>query len=92
VAYRPLFALVGLTAVGGLFVIAGAAERYHGSRASENRQVRPRETETRQQENQILKKLVLVNSLNGLAVGLTAHSCRTGSRCASTSVRRPLLQ
>ena len=71
VAYRPLFALVGLTAVGGLFVIAGAAEKYHGSRASENRQARPRETETRQQENQILKKLVLVNSLNGLAVGLT---------------------
>ena len=71
VAYRPLFALVGLTAVGGLIVIAGAAEKYHGSPASENRQARLRETETRQQENQILKKLVLVNTLNGLAVGLT---------------------
>ena len=65
-AYRPLFALVGMAAIGNLFLLAGAREHY---------QHRPSLTDpeggVRRRENRILGRLVLINGFNGFAIGLT---------------------
>jgi predicted MFS family arabinose efflux permease len=69
-AYRPLFALVGLTAIANLVLLSQAHEEYHGPvRAS--LQERQHEAKIRRQENRALEKLVLVNAFNGVAIGLT---------------------
>jgi MFS family permease len=66
-AYRPLFALTGLTAIANLFLIAGAKQSYRGgvkAPASQSAKIR-------RIENRMLLKLVSINSIRGLAVGLT---------------------
>jgi len=70
-AYRPLFALVGLTAAANLFLIARAHERYHGPKHILDLQGQEGERRIRRLENRILMKLVFINSFNGLAIGLT---------------------
>lgn len=70
-AYRPLFALVGLAAIAGLILLSGAVETYHRPKPAANLQAQEDEARIRQAENRILAKLFLVNGFNGLAVGLT---------------------
>lgn len=66
-AYRPLFALTGLTAIANLFLIAGVRESYRGPVKVPAGQ----SAKIRRIENRILIKLVAINSIRGLAVGLT---------------------
>lgn len=69
-AYRPLFALVGLSAAVNLFLIGGANEEYYGpKRTSELGE--QAEAQTRSLENRILIKLVSINAFYGVAIGLT---------------------
>lgn len=71
-AFRPLFGLVALTAVVNLVLLTKAVERYEGAGGMQDRRGRGgEENSIRWQENRILSKLVLINSLNGVAVGLT---------------------
>jgi len=70
-AYRPLFALVGLAAAANLLLLSQAHEEYRRPEHAVDPQGRQREGQIRRQENAILRKLVLVNAFNGLAVGLT---------------------
>jgi MFS family permease len=70
-AYRPLFALVGLTAAANLFLVARAHERYRGPKQASSPQGKEAEAQIRLLENRILAKLVFINSFNGLAIGLT---------------------
>lgn len=67
-AYRPLFGLAALVALLGGLVLARTEERFHRPGRLEDG------VETagvRRAENRVLVKLVAVNALNGLAVGLT---------------------
>ena len=67
-AFRPLFVLVILSAGGNLLLLAGAAERHRGDVARSGGQ---QGRETAHRENQVLGKLVFINTFNGLAIGLT---------------------
>jgi MFS family permease len=69
-AYRPLFALVAVTAVGNLVLLGQAHEEYRGPVYAATLQEHQRETQIRRQENRALEKLVFVNSFNGVAIGL----------------------
>lgn len=71
-AYRPLFVLTGLVAIAGFVVILGAAETYRRPAAAADVQEQQHEATVRHQENRILGKLVVINSFNGLAIGLTS--------------------
>ncbi len=68
--YRPLFALVALTAAANLFLIGRAHESYRGS-APAPESAKPAAANIRRGENRILTKLVCINSLYGMTVGLT---------------------
>lgn len=70
-AYRPLFALVGLAAAGNLLLLGQAHEAYRGPERAADPQAQERAAQIRRQENQILGKLVLINAFNGVAIGLT---------------------
>ncbi len=70
-AYRPLFGLVGLAAIGCLITLRGADETYHRSAGKTGLETHRPETQTLLKENSLLRKLVLINSLNGFAIGLT---------------------
>ncbi len=70
-AYRPLFGLVALAAAGNLLLLMGAREEYLGSKQVRAHRKQEVEVRARRQENLILTKLVLINSFNGLAIGLT---------------------
>jgi len=70
-AYRPLFALVGLAAIGNLFLLAGAHEHYHRPPPLTDPEGRRQEQRIRRRENRILGRLMLINGLNGFAIGLT---------------------
>jgi MFS family permease len=70
-AYRPLFILVALTAAVNLLLIARADERYRGSRHIPDTEGQQGEARIRRLENRILAKLVIINSFNGMAIGLT---------------------
>ena len=70
-AYRPLFALVGLAAAANLLLLSQAHEEYRRPEQAADPQGRQREGQVRRQENQILGKLVLINAFNGLAIGLS---------------------
>jgi predicted MFS family arabinose efflux permease len=70
-AYRPLFALVGLAAIANLFLLAGAQEQYHRAAALTDPEERHRDRHLRRRENRILRRLMAINGLNGLAIGLT---------------------
>lgn len=71
-AYRPLFAVVGLAAVACLWLLAHAPEHYRGEiRDMHDLRGQIQELQTHDQENLILQKLVLINGTLGFAVGLT---------------------
>ncbi len=70
-AYRPLFALVGLSAAVNLLLIGGAREKYREAAPTASPQEQELQAQSRKWENQILAKLALINSFNGLAIGLT---------------------
>lgn len=70
-AYRPLFALVALAAIGCLILLGGADEIYHRAAPKINLQHRESETGMRREENRLLRNLALINSFNGFAIGLT---------------------
>ncbi len=70
-AYRPLFGLVVLAAAGNLLLLSRAREEYLGSKEMRTNRKQEGEARVRRQENLILMKLVLINSFNGLAIGLT---------------------
>lgn len=84
ISYRPVFLMVGLISLLCMFVLLGMKETSQAPSTSEVREpLREPETRTpapgentvegkiRKQENIAMLKLALVNSLNGLAVGLT---------------------
>ncbi|MEJ5198189.1 MAG: MFS transporter, partial [Anaerolineae bacterium] len=68
-AYRPLFALVGVSAAANLLLLSQARE--HRPKPAADPQGPQHEGQIRHQENRILERLVLINALNGLAVGLS---------------------
>jgi predicted MFS family arabinose efflux permease len=70
-AYRPLFALVGLAAIGDLFLLAGAHEQYRRPQPPTEPEERRHERRIRRRENRILARLIVINGFNGLAIGLT---------------------
>jgi MFS family permease len=70
-AYRPLFALVTLAAIGGLFLLGSAQERPRPPKPVQTVQQKQQDDNIRHRENQILTKMVLINSFNGAAIGLT---------------------
>ena len=70
-AFRPLFVFVGLATIANLFLLGSAQEEYRGTWHAIDAQQQQREAQTRNRENSILSKLVLLNSFNGLAIGLT---------------------
>ncbi len=70
-AYRPLFAMVGILALADLVLIGATEENYRGSQqriATETH--KERRTRTKK-ENHALLKLVFVNVFNGAAIGMT---------------------
>lgn len=69
-AYRPLFGLVSLAALGGLLLLSGANEK-NFSKTILNHQKGQSIDKLRDQENHALMKVVMVNIFNGFAVGLT---------------------
>jgi MFS family permease len=69
-AYRPLFALVGLTAIANLALLGRAHEEYHGPARAGTLEEQQHEAQVRGQENHALGKLVFVNAFNGVAIGL----------------------
>jgi MFS family permease len=70
-AYRPLFALVGLASIGNLWLLSRADEAYRGPKRVQDPRAQGRAAQVRRQENRILEKLVFVNVFNGVAIGLT---------------------
>jgi MFS family permease len=70
-AYRPLFALVGLSAVANLFLLSRAAEKYHHPESGGSAPEGPQDKDVYMEENRMLRRLLLVNSLNGFGIGLT---------------------
>jgi MFS family permease len=70
-AYRPLFALVGLTSACNLLLLSQAREDYRGQEKKVDFEEPRRKIEIHRRENWILAKLVFGNAFNGLAVGLT---------------------
>jgi MFS family permease len=70
-AYRPLFLLVGMTAVANIVILVHARERHRTSASDVQSQRQRRRSELRHAENWFLRKLVLINACNGLAIGLT---------------------
>ncbi|MDA8241606.1 MAG: MFS transporter [Nitrospiraceae bacterium] len=73
-AYRPLFAVVGLLTVINLVLLGGASgAREERSTAGETGpETFQRDERARHGENRILCRLILLNTMNGLAVGLTS--------------------
>ena len=70
-SYRPLFGLVGLASIVNLLLISQASEKYHPLKPAVTLSGKEQEVRIHRQENRILGKLVMVNSFNGLAIGLT---------------------
>ena len=70
-AYRPLFALVGLASAYNLFLLSQAREEYRGPEQALDLEGQRQKAAINRLENRILGKLVFVNAFNGLAVGLT---------------------
>ena len=70
-AYRPLFGLVVLVAVGGFILLGGANENKPAAKPVENALEKQLDKTITHQENQILTKMVSINLFNGLAIGLT---------------------
>jgi predicted MFS family arabinose efflux permease len=70
-SYRPLFGLVALASVTNLLLISQASETYHPVKPATTFPGRQQDAQIHREENRILGKLVLVNSLNGIAIGLT---------------------
>ncbi len=70
-AYRPLFAIVGILALADLVLIGATEENYRGSKHhTANETHKDRRTRTTK-ENHALLKLVFVNVFNGAAIGMT---------------------
>lgn len=70
-AYRPLFVVVVLAAIGCLILLSGADETYHQPAREISFEPHESVAGMRRQENRLLMKLVLINSFNGVAIGLT---------------------
>ena len=70
-AYRPLFALVGLAAVAGILLLARASERPRQAHPARGHQTQPPDSKRRRHENRMLMRLALINAFNGLSIGLT---------------------
>ncbi len=70
-SYRPLFLIVLLGNAVNLVLVARAPERPRTPRPRRPPQVHPQQSEVRARENRFLFRLVGLNVLNGLAVGLT---------------------
>jgi predicted MFS family arabinose efflux permease len=70
--YRPLFALVALASAINVWLLARTSEEYHGPGRKTGRTLPPPQDTVRRQENSILAKLVLLNSFNGVAIGLVS--------------------
>lgn len=68
--YRMLFLAVAAATLANLFMLSGAAERHDG-RSKRGGSAAGGDAHIRRRENRMLTGLVLLNSLNGLAVGLT---------------------
>lgn len=70
-AYRPLFILVALSAIGNLVLLGRARESYRGPTRAADDTARQHAAAIKRDENRILSKLVFINGFNGLANGLT---------------------
>jgi len=70
-AYRPLFIIVAVATIANLFLIYKAVEQYKGHKRAGLSQPGKIENQVRKGENKMLTGLVILNSFNGLAVGLT---------------------
>ncbi|MDR3651993.1 MAG: MFS transporter [Paludibacter sp.] len=71
IAFRPLFLIVIAATVVNLILIYGAKEQYSGRKTGRTTKKTKTENDTRKQENKMLTGLVILNSFNGMAIGLT---------------------
>lgn len=72
VAYRPLFIVVALVNLVSLWLIARANEEYNGADHVKVPKKDKMEIKIRRQENKMLTGLAILNSFNGVAIGLTS--------------------
>lgn len=71
-AYRPLFIVVALANLVNVWLISTAHEEYSGNRPDKVLKRDKTEMEIRHKENKMLTGLVILNSFNGVAIGLTS--------------------
>ncbi len=71
IAYRPLFLIVTIATIVNLFILAKAKETYKGTKEIRTRVPDQSEIDIKKQENKKLTGLAILNSFNGLAIGLT---------------------
>ncbi len=70
-AYRPLFAMVGILALADLVLIGTTEENYKGSKQNTTAETHKEQRTRTKKENYSLLKLVFVNVFNGAAIGMT---------------------
>lgn len=71
-AYRPLFLVVVVVNIFSIWLISRAKEEYNGSRQERILENATIEKEIRHKENKMLTGLAILNSFNGVAIGLTS--------------------
>lgn len=71
VAYRPLFLIVAISSIANIFILLKARENYSGAKKPKIIARDQSELIIRKKENKKLTGLVVLNSFNGMAVGLT---------------------
>ncbi|MBE0652138.1 MAG: MFS transporter [Bacteroidales bacterium] len=71
-AYRPLFIVVMMATLANLWLITRAKEQYNGAKEVRVLKKDAVEMKIRRQENKMLTGLAILNSFNGLAIGLTS--------------------
>ncbi len=79
-AYRPLFGLVSVMSVANIILLSRAGERCRKtSTIDERHEPNDKDRQIRRRENLLMAKLVLINSFNGFAIGLTGPLISTDS-------------
>lgn len=71
-AYRPLFIVVALANLVNVWLISTAKEEYNGARQPKVLKKDKTESKIRSKENKMLTGLAILNSFNGVAIGLTS--------------------
>ncbi|MGH8398168.1 MAG: MFS transporter [Gammaproteobacteria bacterium] len=71
IAYSPIFIIVALGGLANLWLLGGAREAHQSARPARTDNRVTKHSQTRRFENRILWRLIQLNTLNGLSIGLT---------------------